>query len=45
LINGIISLFRIDPAPLFGGLRWESWFSLGFLLAVITYLILQKENS
>lgn len=45
LINGIISIFRIDPAPLFGGFRWESWFSLGFLLAVTAYLFLQKENS
>lgn len=28
LINGVVSLFRVDPAPILWGLRWETWFSL-----------------
>lgn len=28
LINGVVSLFRVDPAPILGGLRGETWFSL-----------------
>lgn len=28
LINGVVSLFRVNPAPILGGLRGETWFSL-----------------
>ena len=28
LVNFIISLFRVDPAPYLWGLRWESWFAM-----------------
>jgi prolipoprotein diacylglyceryltransferase len=33
-INGLISLFRVDPAPRLVGLRWETWISL-IILGVI----------
>jgi prolipoprotein diacylglyceryltransferase len=45
LINLILSLFKVDPAPLLWGLRQESWFSL-FILLIITaiYLVFGKRN-
>jgi len=49
-INGLISFFRVNPAPVLWGLRWESWISLVIVvLVVIIYLVVRKieknENS
>jgi hypothetical protein len=43
VINLIISLYRVDPAPRWLGLRWESWFSIMFLVAGLFYLILERD--
>lgn len=44
-INGLLSLFRVDPAPVLWGLRWESWISLGIVTGVgIFYLITRKKE-
>ena len=44
VINGVISLFRVDPAPLLWGLRGEVWFSIA-LLVCIAGIILNQRNS
>ncbi|NOQ40765.1 MAG: hypothetical protein GQ562_10655 [Anaerolineales bacterium] len=44
VINGVISLFRVDPAPLLWGIRGEVWFSIA-LLVCIGGTILKKRNS
>jgi prolipoprotein diacylglyceryltransferase len=44
VINGVISLFRVDPAPLLWGIRGEFWFSIA-LLVCIGGTILKKRNS
>jgi prolipoprotein diacylglyceryltransferase len=44
-INGLLSLFRVDPAPRVMGLRWETWISL-IILGVIagTYMLKRKDS-
>jgi prolipoprotein diacylglyceryltransferase len=42
-INLIISLYRVDPAPRWLGLRWESWFSIVFLVAGVVYLVIERK--
>ena len=37
LLNGAASFFRVDPAPLIGGLRTESWISILLILAALAY--------
>ena len=44
VINGVISLFRVDPAPTQWGIRWEAWFSIA-LLVWIAGIILKQRNS
>jgi phosphatidylglycerol:prolipoprotein diacylglycerol transferase len=44
-INLIISLFRVDPAPLLVGLRWESWFSILYFLSGMVVLFLLKDRT
>lgn len=44
VINGIISIFRVDPAPLLWGLRGETWFSIA-LMVCIAGIILNQRNS
>ena len=44
VINGVISLFRVDPAPLLWGIRGEAWFSIA-LLVCIAGIILKQRNS
>jgi len=43
-INLIISLFKVDPAPYYLGLRWESWFSILILITSIGLTFFLKEN-
>ncbi len=43
-INGLISIFRADPAPLFLNLRWESWFSIVILAGAAFLIFLQREK-
>jgi prolipoprotein diacylglyceryltransferase len=43
-INFICSIFRVDPAPIFLGLRWESWFSVLFVVAGIIGLIINRDS-
>jgi prolipoprotein diacylglyceryltransferase len=42
-INGIISLFRVDPSPRLLGLRWETWISL-IVLCIITGVYFWKRK-
>ena len=45
-INLIVSIFKVDPAPIFRGLRWESWFSILFFAApVIVYFLLKDDKA
>jgi len=44
VINGVISLFRVDTAPTLWGIRGESWFSIA-LLVCVTGLFLSQRNS
>ena len=44
ILNGLISLLKVDPAPVLWGLRWESWFSLIVLLITIIYFILTRNT-
>jgi len=44
-INLIISLFRVDPAPALANLRWESWFSILFLIMGMALLYLLKDRT
>ncbi len=43
-INLVISVFRVDPAPRWMGLRWESWFSVLFLLIALGSVFFLKDN-
>lgn len=43
-INGILSFFRVDPAPSLWGLRYESWISLLLLAAALIYFYLTKQK-
>jgi len=44
VINGIISIFRVDPAPLLWGLRGETWFSIALMVCIVG-IILNQRNS
>lgn len=44
LINGVISLFRVDPVPLLWGIRGETWFSM-VLLGSIVGIFFNQRNS
>ena len=47
LINGIVSFFRVDPAPSLWGLRYESWISILLFAAALVYFYLTtgKDNN
>jgi prolipoprotein diacylglyceryltransferase len=44
LINGIISFFRVDPAPSLWGIRVESWISVVLFAAALGYLRLIRPK-
>jgi prolipoprotein diacylglyceryltransferase len=44
LINGIVSFFRVDPAPYLWGIRVESWISILLLAAGLGYLQLIRSK-
>ncbi|MCD4801984.1 MAG: prolipoprotein diacylglyceryl transferase [Anaerolineales bacterium] len=44
VINGIISVFRVDPSPLLWGLRGETWFSIALMVCIVG-IILNQRNS
>ena len=44
VITGVISFFKVDPAPVFLGLRWESWFSIIALTSIMTYFFLTRTD-
>jgi hypothetical protein len=44
LINGIISFFRVDPAPILGGVRHESWISMGLMTILLAYFYLGRPK-
>ena len=43
-INGVISFFKVDPAPVLWGLRWESWFSLIVLIIIVIYFLITRND-
>ncbi len=45
LINGLLSFFRVDPAPRWIGVRWETWISwLCLLVASGMVWLLKKDD-
>jgi len=44
-INLLLSFFREDPAPKFFNLRWESWFSIAFLVCALVLMFTQREKA
>ncbi len=44
-INGVFSLFRIDPAPTLWGLRWETWISLVILGLIIGFYFQGRKTT
>ena len=44
-INLSLSFFREDPAPQFLSLRWESWFSIAFLVCALVFIFTQREKA
>ena len=44
-INLLISFFREDPAPQFLSTRWESWFSIAFLICGFVLIFTQREKA
>jgi prolipoprotein diacylglyceryltransferase len=44
-INLSLSFFREDPAPQFLSLRWESWFSIAFLVCALALMFTQREKA
>jgi len=44
-INLSLSFFREDPAPQFLSLRWESWFSIAFLVCTLVFIFTQREKA
>jgi prolipoprotein diacylglyceryltransferase len=44
-INLSLSFFREDPAPQFLSLRWESWFSIAFLVCALVFMFLQRKKA
>jgi prolipoprotein diacylglyceryltransferase len=45
VINGVISLFRVDPAPTLWGIRGESWFSLALLVCIVGLFLSQRNST
>jgi prolipoprotein diacylglyceryltransferase len=45
LINGVISLFRVNPAPQLWGIRGETWFTLALLVISISLYLFRKEKT
>ncbi|MCJ7714941.1 MAG: prolipoprotein diacylglyceryl transferase [Anaerolineales bacterium] len=45
LINGVISLFRVNPAPQFLGIRGESWFTLVLIICSVGIYFSQREKT
>ena len=45
LINGVISLFRVDPAPILWGLRWETWISLVIVGFIVGFYFLRRTTT
>jgi prolipoprotein diacylglyceryltransferase len=46
LINGVISLFRVNPAPQLWGIRGETWFTLVlFVISIGLYLSKRKKTN
>ena len=45
LINGVISLFRVNPAPQLWGIRGETWFTLALLLISIGYYFSRRKKT
>ena len=43
-ITGLISFFKVDPAPVLWGLRWESWFSIIVLVIIMIYFLISRTN-
>ena len=43
-INGLISLFRVDPAPILFGLRWETWISFLILGGIAGFFVLKRRS-
>ena len=44
LINGIISFFRVDPAPRLWGIRYESWISILIFGGALVYFYLMRPK-
>jgi prolipoprotein diacylglyceryltransferase len=45
VINGVISLFRVDPAPLLLGIRGETWFSMVLLVSIVGIFLNQRNST
>ena len=44
LINGVISLFRVNPAPQLWGIRGETWFTLALIVISFVYYLSRREK-
>jgi len=44
VINGVVSLFRVDPAPLLWGIRGEAWFSIALLVCIAGFFLNQRNS-
>ena len=44
VVNLVISFFKVDPAPYYWGLRWESWFSLFALTGFAIYQFVNRTD-
>jgi len=45
LINGVISLFRVNPAPILWGLRWETWISLVIVGLLVGFYFQRRKTT
>ncbi len=43
-VNAVTSFFKVDPAPVLWGLRWESWFSVISLASIFIYFIITRTD-
>ncbi len=43
-VNGVLSFFKVDPVPVFWGLRWDSWFSLISLASILIYFTISRTD-
>ena len=44
LINGVISLSRVNPAPQLWGIRGETWFTLVLIVISVAYFLSRREK-